>query len=229
MTKRIVLSAEDETVCLRIRDAVKTARPKITVQQLAAKTGVTADRLSNVINGRTKPVEGHLMVALRKELNKSKDWPFESAGEFLKVSLGGIPMVPIPIVGQVSAGAGTYNVDVEDHTIYVPESLAKIGGVGFLVDGESMMPRLEPGDVAVFREHRIPRLRYTFLVKSAEGEFRVKNIGWDGDQWTLQSLNRNFGEEPLGSHELIGYLIGWYKARGTRETMDSDPSGLILD
>ncbi len=216
-------------ICEVMRDAVKTAKPKVPVRKLAERIGVSYNQLNNVIHGRTKPVEGKVIAGLRKELNMPKTWPFEFTPGLTRVSLGGLPMTPIPVVGSASAGEGAHNVDPDERIIYVPESLAKIGGVGFLVDGESMMPRLEPGDIAIFREHRVPKLKYAFLVKSPNGEFRVKNIGWDGEQWVLKSLNRAYGDEPLGSHELIGYLIGWYKARGTRETMDSDPSGLILD
>lgn len=138
-------------------------------------------------------------------------------------------MAALPVVGSVAAGEGQYNVDSELETVFVPERLAQIGGIGWMVEGESMMPLLEPGDVAIFREHRQPRRNYPFLVKSADGMYRVKILAWSNDEWMLESLNPKFIPEPFGSHALLGYLIGWYRSRGTRETMDSDPHGLRLD
>lgn len=144
------------------------------------------------------------------------------------VSVGGTPLSPIKVVGMASAGPGTYVVDPSEELVYVPQKLADLGGLGWIVDGESMMPALEPGDIALFREYRQPRRGYTFLVKSSDGEFRVKNLDWLDDQWCLVSLNKNFEPEHLEDHEILGYLIGWYRSRGSRETLDSDPNGLLL-
>ena len=145
-----------------------------------------------------------------------------------RVSLAGLPMAQVPIIGRASAGPGLANVDPDESSIWVPMNLAQIGGVGWMVDGESMMPALEPGDIALFREHRQPKRGYTFLVRTPDREERVKIMDWDGTQWILKSLNPSFAPEPVAGHELLGFLIGWYKVRGTREDIASDPAGLII-
>ena len=137
-------------------------------------------------------------------------------------------MGKIPIIGTVAAGDGNTNVDYQEDEAWVTMSLQKLGGIGYVVDGESMMPALQPGDVAIFREMHQPYARFTYLVKTENAEFRVKNLEWKNDQWTLVSLNPNFRDEPLGTGQLLGLLIGWYRTVGRRETIDSNPDGLLL-
>lgn len=145
-----------------------------------------------------------------------------------RVSLAGSPMVEVPVIGRASAGPGEVNVDSEMHSIWVPMSLAQSGGVGWVVEGDSMMPALEPGDIALFREHRQPKRGHTFLVRTPDREERVKIMDWIRGEWILRSLNPAYKPEPLAGHEILGFLIGWYKVRGTREDIVSDPAGLMI-
>lgn len=146
------------------------------------------------------------------------------------VSLAGHKLQPIPVVGDVEAGAGAYTVDPEAHEVHVPESLARIGGLGWFIKGDSMMPDLEPGMIAVFREWRQTKPRYTFLLRTPEGGLRVKNLVYHNSDgmWWMHSINPTYEPEPLGKHEILGFLVGWYRVMGKRETMDSDPDGLLL-
>jgi phage repressor protein C with HTH and peptisase S24 domain len=136
-------------------------------------------------------------------------------------------MAAIPVVGKVSAGPGETNVDPDtERTIFVPLTLAQLGGLGWVVDGESMMPALEPGDIAVFREYRSPRRGYPMLL-CRDGEYRVKNIEWE-NEWIQRSINPAIPDEPLGHWQILGYLIGWHRSRGSYEKLESDPNGLRL-
>lgn len=153
----------------------------------------------------------------------------QSSNEMKRVSLLFGDMAPIPIAGNVSAGDGNTNVDVDEQSIWVPMSLQKLGGIGYVVDGESMMPALQPGDVAVFREMHQPYARFTYLVKTEDAEYRCKNLEWRDNQWTLVSLNPNFRDEPLGSGQLLGMLIGWYRSIGKYEKLEANPDGLRLE
>lgn len=198
--------------------------------RLAKKIGETYDRVYNMANGRTEP-DPIVIGKIRDALGKPPNWPFNEGlklSEGRLVSLAGTPLAPVPVVGFVAAGGGEYNVDTDEGVIFVPQRLADIGGLGWIVDGDSMMPDLEPNMVALFREYRTPKKDFTFLVKSETGEFRVKNLEWRNGEWTLVSINPSYAPEPLGTHQLVGFLIGWYYAKGTREKMDSDPNGLLL-
>jgi phage repressor protein C with HTH and peptisase S24 domain len=111
----------------------------------------------------------------------------------------------------------------------VPDRLANLGTIAFQVDGDSMMPALEPGDIAIIREERSPR-RLTYLLER-EGEFSLKMLAWSNEEgrWFQQSLNPAYPRRPLDGWALVGFLVGWYRSRGSRETMDSDLHGLRFD
>ena len=94
-----------------------------------------------------------------------------------RVSLVFGEMGRVPIVGNVSAGHGTYNVDHIEDEAWVPMTLQKLGGIGYVVDGESMMPALQPGDVAVFRKYSQPITRFTYLVKNGIGRSSMQKLG----------------------------------------------------
>jgi len=138
-------------------------------------------------------------------------------------------MARVPVVGHVSAGDGNTNVDTDEGQIWVPMSLQRLGGIGYVVSGESMMPALQPGDIAVFREMHQPYAKFTYLVKTEDAEYRCKNLEWKNNQWTLVSLNPNFRDEPLGSGQLLGLLIGWYRSIGKYEKLEANPDGLRID
>ena len=155
---------------------------------------------------------------------------FEPGGtQMRKASLLFGEMARIQVVGKASAGEGHHNVDPDEEPIWVPMTLQRLGGIGYVVDGESMMPALQPGDVAVFREMTTPYPRFTYLVRSEQGEYRCKNLEWKNNEWTLVSLNPKYTDEPLASHQLIGLLIGWYRSVGKYEKLEANPDGLRLE
>jgi SOS-response transcriptional repressor LexA len=154
-----------------------------------------------------------------------------SESEMRPVSLLFGQMASLPVVGTVSAGPGTSNVDAEQDEVWVPMSLRQIGGVGYVIDGDSMMPALQPGDIALFKETYQPRHGFTFLLKK-EGEYRCKNVGWRSGEWVMQSLNSNKDRYPdlsLLDWQIIGILVGWYRSVGSYEKLEADPHGLRLE
>jgi SOS-response transcriptional repressor LexA len=213
-----------------LREAILRAEPRLGYTRLAKKIGESYNRLYNMANGRTEP-DPVVIAKVRKELKLPDNWPEvsgKSKGSGKLVSLAGTPLYPVPVVGRVAAGEDVYNVDPDEREVYVPQKLYEIGGIGYVISGDSMMPDLEENTVALFREYRQPRRGFTYLVKSDEKGFQVKNLEWMNNEWTLVSINPAYPPEPLGNRELIGFLIGWYWAKGTREKIDSDPEGLLL-
>lgn len=139
-------------------------------------------------------------------------------------------MKPIKVVGLVAAGDGAMNVDTEFGEVLVPANLAGPDHLGWTVDGDSMMPALEPGDIAVFKEETHPSSKFAYLVKTREG-LRCKRLQWslnDG-KWLMESLNPAYPPEDMSNAQLLGKLIGYYRVRGLHEKFEADPGGLRLD
>lgn len=144
-------------------------------------------------------------------------------------SLLGLRLKPIEIIGNASAGEGATNTDQDNPPIYVPDSLAVPGNTGFVIEGDSMMPHLQPGDVAIFKPVSTPRVGFTYLIKTANAEFRVKNLIWKGGHWMMSSLNSIYEDEFLSDGQIIGFLVGYYRAHGDYEALESQPHGLKLE
>jgi len=195
------------------------------VRQFADRIGIDYSKYRNYEYGQVKKIPAEVMHKARQV---SASFPATANPNVLK-SVRGLPMSKVRVIGRVAAGEGAADNDHIDDELYVPSTLANLGGSGWLVQGDSMMPLLEPGDVALFREFPQPRRGYPFLVQSPDGEYRVKVIDYDQGHWILKSLNRHYSDESLGHHRILGYLIGWYRVRGARETLDSDPNGLKIE
>jgi SOS-response transcriptional repressor LexA len=191
---------------------------------IAKRLGISRGYYATLENGHQATPE-HIEDKL-KALGYGKT---ETDGRRVSLVFG--PMAEVPVVGTVSAGPGVTNVDSESGSVYVPMSLQQIGGIGFVIDGDSMMPALQPGDVALFREMHQPRNGFTFLLKS-DGEFRCKNVVWRSGEWVMESLNQNkekYPDQALGDWQILGVLVGWYRSVGSYEKLEADPHGLRLD
>lgn len=224
---------QENSLSAALKAAFSLARPRRTISEVAPRIGLTYDVLSNILNGRTR-ADSEIVERLRRELGKPKGWPYSDLAAVARegehgriVSLAGTPLVSLPVIGRVSAGPGEANVDMPVDEVYVPESIAQMGGYGWEVAGDSMMPDLEPGDVLTFKECRRPR-RGIMLLRSADREDRVKEVLWTADEWTLRSRNPAYPPEPLGTTELLGLWVGFYRRRGTREIALGDSEGLDL-
>jgi SOS-response transcriptional repressor LexA len=219
-------------LCEAIKDAIREAKPRRTMAELAPKLGITYTQLNNIANKRTKP-SPEIVARIRAELRLPKTWPESAkrhdglvAGQ--RVSLAGTPMDEVPIVGSVAAGVGLWNVDVERRRALVPIRLKELGSIGFVVDGDSMMPWLQEFDIAVFRERRKPLHRRAFLVQMPDGQDRVKFTFFERGDWYLVSMNPAYPPELMQPGTVIvGMLVGFFRVRGTRETMESDIEGLM--
>lgn len=165
-----------------------------------------------------------------KELDRALKAAREIADKRPK-QLSPLPMGPLRIVGNVAAGNGTFNVDNELDMLLVPLSLCGEDRLGWTVEGDSMMPVLEPGDVAVFRESRQAKNGYIYLAKTKDEGLVCKQIKWNRSTnlWELVSINKAYPNVPMDGVELLGFMVGYYRVRGYHEKFESDPDGLKLD
>jgi SOS-response transcriptional repressor LexA len=196
----------------------------ISFRDLAKRAGIENwQNIRNWVKEGIRPRDG-------KELDKALETAQEIAEKKPK-RVSPLPMGPLRIVGNVAAGDGTYNVDNELDMLLVPLSLCGEDRLGWTVEGDSMMPVLEPGDIAVFREYRQPKNGYIYLAKTKDDGLVCKQIRWNRttNVWELLSVNASYGQVPMEGVELLGYLVGYYRVRGYHEKFESDPDGLKLD
>jgi SOS-response transcriptional repressor LexA len=229
-----MLDPREMELCLAVKAAVNSTRPKRSAEWLSKQMDVSVYRLRHIIQGNTAPEPAEL-DQIRAILKLPDNWPQESLrldgarkGEL--VSMVGTPLRPIQIVGDAAAGPGVWNVDTDRRVVKVPSSIAELGTIAFIVDGDSMMPMLREFDTAVFRERRKLLQGFVFLVKLPDVGFVVKRAIYERHEWFLESLNRAYPRFPLPNDaEVIGLLVGYYRVRGNRETFEADADGLVPD
>jgi SOS-response transcriptional repressor LexA len=211
-----------------INEKLRAWRKKRRITQIEAGDllGISRNYYANLEYGQHIPER---LIDQLKKLGYEEEPQSASDGRPVSLLFG--EMAALPVVGSVSAGPGASNVDPDLDSVYVPMSLRQIGGVGYVIDGDSMMPALQPGDIALFKETYQPRNGFTFLLK-CDGEYRCKNIIWHLNEWVMMSLNPNkerYPDEKLNEWQIMGILVGWYRSVGSYEKLEADPHGLRLD
>lgn len=201
--------------------AIKTAIVERgrTITEVAESIGLTYDMLSNIINGRTK-AKAPLLEKMRMELRQPDGWPFVTQTG----NLAQMPLGELRVLGKVAAGGGATS-DIDEYEMPVPITLCGPDRVGWIVEGDSMYPFLQEGDLAVFKASVAPKINYPNLVRTPTGEYRTKMIRHGGKGYLLHSINPEYSDEPA-SVEYKGVLVGIYRSIGMREEMVHDPSGL---
>lgn len=194
----------------------------------AASVGTTKDVLYNLATGRTSP-ERHreLIEDLRKFLNKPSGWPFES-----NVGPPGIPVsegyAEMPYAGLISAGSKLNWSDPYESTDFrpVPSHMSAKGRFCCMVDGDSMMPLLWGGDLAIFHKSVQPKLGSIVLYRHDDMTATIKQLKHDGRQFWLHALNPSY-EDVTASGIALGYLVGYVREVGRRVVTDYDPDGIF--
>lgn len=185
-------------------------RMNLTQEEFATRLGVTRARYKNWEYGLAEAPDEIVLKAVGLD-------------SYREVTIKGIPLAPIPVVGAASAGEGSqFHPDLDQ--LWVPQYMARLDSRGWEAEGDSMLPWIQPGDIVVARDYKSPKLGYPFMIRREDGSTSVKILAYDQD-WVYKSLNPKYDPEPARG-ELLGYVIGIYRSEGTFETTLYDPNGL---
>lgn len=131
----------------RIRKVMKIL--DITQPILAERAGISQSYISQMFRGACNLNLNQLLPALY-EVNS--EWILTGEGVMLKKDFKEPTLVQIPLLGKVAAGKGA-NEEINEY-ITIPKVMLKhVSGDFFAlqVAGDSMVPTLHDGDIAVFR------------------------------------------------------------------------------
>lgn len=192
---------------------VAVAKDGRSFRELAEAIGTSYDVLNNLANGRTSPkTHLELIERLRGELKQSQGWPWIVEADVL-------PVVDLPLVGT-------------DRSVTVPIRLKASDHVAFEVDGDSMMPFLQPGDIAVAQSEASFRPNRIFLIRCERRQCRectsgycLRQVEHDGEAWVFRPINPAYAPVRANASP-VGRLVALYRTEGTREIIVRDPAGL---
>lgn len=206
---------------------------------LSRALGVARSTVAAYKRGKTSPTPDKVgpflaMVRMKHQKTVPIAWvfdgqdtppPIRDSSPLDVVRTSAMPTSSVRLVGSVGAGNGEDST-ADDDILQIPMHLSGDDYVAWRVVGDSMMPLLEPGDVAVFRESAEPKSREIALFRLADGTHLCKQQMFQG-RWVFHSLNPAYPDEPAPMDSTrLGLLVGVWRSIGTREMILFDFFGL---
>ena len=191
---------------------------RLTQEEIAAKLGIAAGTYKNYeLPDRSIPLS---------VLPKLRSLGFGL--ELNPINHGTQLLAPVPFIGSVSANDETMWCDPEDTDSleFVPPEMGETKGrFAAKIESDCMIPLLEPGDIVVFQQDRVPKLNRVVLWKTFAGKICVKQLKHDGAKFYLHPLNPTY-QDRAAEGECVGYLVGIVRTDGRRRQTDYDPDGI---
>ena len=209
---------------MSLADNVRKFRKRQNLSQkaLADAIGVRQNTIAAIESGDTKRTKYLPDLARVLQVNIAELEPAVGAGEGFTIpgsDLGGAR--DLDLYGSVEAGEGGIVLSNEPvDRIRRPAPLANVrGGYGVIVVGESMVPLLRPGDIALVNPHLPPKPEDLCLFTSdREGEFKatIKEFRGQGkDSWKVRRYQPAQRDYALKKKDFpkCQVVVGIYKRR----------------
>ena len=120
----------------------------------------------------------------------------------------------LPVVGRIAAGKPMFAEDDVQEYVDLPPSWEGLGDFGLVVEGDSMMPKFDPGDVAVIRRQSVAERGQIVAVelfgRGEEGAI-IKGFFTEPDRIVFRSVNERFEDIVVTTPEefqIIGVVMG---------------------
>lgn len=194
-----------------IGDRIRNRRKELGLTQssLGKRIGISAPAISQLEKGESKAPSSENLLALANALNCSPNWL--QSGIDTPTSTASVEFEQIPVLNvELSAGVGSY-IDSENIIDWVPISqdwiydnhLAKKDLAIVKVSGDSMIPRLQDGDMLLINTAENQTVSGNIYAIEVDGELRVKRLmkKMDGS-WAISSDNKS---DPAYQDEIISH------------------------
>lgn len=191
----LVLMADLHDEFRRIRNRLKT-----TYKKMAVELGMEYTDLINGIRGESRTMQAHLVREARRTYGLPQDWPENTLGdELVELEL------------------------MEDRgRVLVPRRMLRADSKGWVTEGGTMMPWLEPGDIVVGRPVEVPVLGKAMIVR--EGKLLAVRVAtFEDGEFVYRALSP-FGPAAGVRTSCIPLMLvtGRFRQRGTYEVVESD-------
>ena len=199
----------------RIREIRK--EKDMTLEEVAKRIGVAKSTIQRYEAGLISSPKQPVLAAMAKAFNISEEWLCGMSNRKEEQSTQAFDdgMIPIPVLGEVSAGTGKYATD--NITGYIFEEKDSITGdceyVYLRVSGDSMYPEFKEGDL-VFVKCQPSVESGSFAVVMVDDELgMVKRVVYGNNFVELQSVNpmyppKRFETEDVMRVRVFGLVKG---------------------
>lgn len=133
----------------------------------------------------------------------------------------------IKVYGSIAAGHPRGNASSPDSfEVDVPVQFSRPDFGALWIDGDSMLPLLEGGDLAIFRDHLHPKPGAIMACEVQEsGQWVVKRVIYEHGRYVLRSLNPAYADIEE-AFRATGFLVGFVRDDGPERLMRLNPYGI---
>lgn len=147
---------------------------EISAAELSRLSGIRASSISDYLNAKYEPKQDKIDLMARA-LNVSPAWlmGYNTEESPTRHAKG----IRIPVLGRVAAGIPIEAIEDIDEWEEIPEAMAKNGEYFALrIKGESMSPKLQPGDIVIVKKQNDVDTGDTAIVLVNGNDATVKQI-----------------------------------------------------
>lgn len=198
-----MLAVAEQTFADRLR-ALRKDILRVTQEEMAERLGVQRSVYKNWEYGSNMPPA--------TVLERLHDMGMEASKERRQVmsKLRSGAVARLKVLGAIGAGTEPNSQPEPSELDSVPVEFARADYSGLVVEGDSMLPYLQPGDILVFKDSKIPKLNRIMAVRVDDApELLVKRLVHGPEGWELHSANPAY-KPIVATHkiECLGFLVG---------------------
>lgn len=209
----------------RVRESYRGVGMKQT--ELAARAGISRGRLANWEVGKSDPrnmsIVNRIASILEVPVEVLRDGAVVREDPTLPRTRS-IPTGRLKVYGALSAGDGNAS-EGDESFIDVPIELAREDYGAMMIEGDSMMPFLYPGDTAIFQDFRREKVGHVVAACIEDHKWVAKLCAFDGKQFVLRSLNPQY-PDIIEDFRIQGFLVGLIHEDGLDRIVHTNPHGI---
>lgn len=216
------MKSTGERIQERVAELEEAGR-EVSVAQIAEAAGISRQAVYQWFNGASRKLKGENLLAVAKLLGVNEQWLENGKGPKLPSALP--EDHGVPVVGTAQLGDDGYWLELEypmgHGEGFIRYPMKDPNTYALRVKGDSMRPRIKPGEFVVIEPNHAISPGEEVMVKTTDGRSMVKLLGWRRDGMVeLQSVNEDhrpitLDEKQISAMHYVGAIVkpSWYFER----------------
>lgn len=234
----------------KIRLARESFMPKISQRRLADIAGIKRSRIAQYETGRAMPpikivelLASTMQLTVEELINFTPSLErrrhvdlgmvalYDNGGRTMYAVEQPVTELAIQVAGapkiKLYGGAGTplMMIDAEDMDIPIAFASKDFGCV--IIQDDSMLPEIRPGDIALFRDWKYAKELTVMAVEIPGGEIVCRLIVYEHCQFVLRSFDERFAD-IAPPFKVLGFLAGLIRDTGAERVMRMNRYGISV-